>query len=98
MRGSPGHGARKMSENPQRRPEPYPVIDPLECKACGRCVAACPKKVIELGRDLNARGYAFAKYAGAGCIGCLNCFYCCPEPNAIEVHLPAKDSPGEGKG
>ena len=63
-----------MSEanNPKR--EPYPVIDPLECKACGRCIAICPKRVIEMGTELNARGYPFARYLGAGCIGCLNCF------------------------
>ena len=81
-----------MSEQPQPFELPYPAIDPLECKACGRCIAACPKKVIALGTELNARGYVFAKYAGAGCIGCLNCFYVCPEPNAIAVHVKAKES------
>lgn len=71
---------------------PYPEIDPLECKACGRCILACPKKVIAMGTELNARGYTFAKYVGAGCIGCLNCFYVCPEPNTIAVHLPVKEN------
>ena len=51
-----------------------------------------------MGRELNARGYTFAKYAGAGCIGCLNCFYVCPEPNAIEVHLPVKKPAQPGNG
>ena len=69
---------------------PYPVIDPLECKACGRCILACPKKVLRMGTKLNARGYTSAEYVGAGCIGCLNCFYACPEPNTFEVHLPVK--------
>lgn len=87
-----------MSAEKQTASAPYPVIDPLECKACGRCIAACPKKVIEMGRELNARGYTFAKYAGAGCIGCLNCFYVCPEPNAIEVHLPVKKPAQPGNG
>ncbi|HRT05487.1 MAG TPA: ferredoxin family protein [Kiritimatiellia bacterium] len=80
-----------MSEQVQPFELPYPAIDPLECKACGRCIAACPKKVIALGTKLNARGYVFAEYAGAGCIGCLNCFYVCPEPNAIAVHVKAKE-------
>lgn len=80
-----------MSESEQKPAAPYPVIDPLECKACGRCIAACPKKVLAMGQELNARGYPFAKYAGAGCIGCLNCFYVCPEPNAIEVHVPVRN-------
>ena len=53
-----------MSDNETKPAGPHPVIDALECKACGRCIAACPKKVIR--------------------------FYACPEPNAIEVHIPAK--------
>ena len=50
----------------------------------------CPKKVLALGDKLNARGYRYVEYAGEGCIGCANCFYACPEPNAIEVHVPVK--------
>ncbi|MDR0993374.1 MAG: ferredoxin family protein [Verrucomicrobiota bacterium] len=67
---------------------PYPVIVSLECKACGRCIAACPKHVLHMGAALNARGYPFAEYDGEGCIGCGNCFYACPEPNAVQVHIP----------
>ncbi|HNX57660.1 MAG TPA: 4Fe-4S dicluster domain-containing protein [Spirochaetota bacterium] len=70
--------------------KPYPVIKEIECKACGRCVAACPVKVLSLGKTLNARGYVFVSYKGEGCTGCGNCFYTCPEPNAIEVHTPGK--------
>lgn len=79
-----------MSPQENTFPLPYPAIDALECKACGRCVAACPKKVLRMGRTLNARGYVSAEYVGAGCIGCLNCFYACPEPNTFAVHLPAR--------
>ena len=82
-----------MSEQANQFDIPYPAIDPLECKACGRCIAACPKKVIRMGQTLNARGYPFAEYLGAGCIGCLNCFYVCPEPNAIAVHVNVKEAP-----
>ena len=64
----------------------YPEIDSLECKACGRCVAACPKDVLALGEEINARGYHAVVYLGEGCIGCGNCFYACPEPHAIRVH------------
>lgn len=79
-----------MSENPSPAAGPRPVVNELECKACGRCVLVCPKKVLSLGDELNARGYKFVKYAGEGCIGCANCFYACPEPNALEVHIPVK--------
>ncbi|MBQ7251608.1 MAG: ferredoxin family protein [Kiritimatiellae bacterium] len=71
-------------------PKPYPEINTLECKACGRCILACPKKVLEKGTQLNERGYVFTVYKGEGCIGCASCFYACPEPNALSVHIPQK--------
>ncbi|MDD3953457.1 MAG: ferredoxin family protein [Lentisphaeria bacterium] len=73
------------------RSKPYPLINAVECKSCGRCVESCPKKVLQIGKELNDRGYHYVVYSGTGCIGCNNCFYNCPEPNAIEVHIPAKD-------
>lgn len=70
---------------------PYPAINTLECKGCGRCTLVCPKNCLALGADLNARGYHFVQYSGSGCVGCASCFYACPEPNAIEVHIPLRD-------
>lgn len=69
---------------------PRPIIAALECKACGRCVVACPKGLLKLGDQLNTRGYRGILYAGEGCIGCAACFYTCPEPNALAVRLPAR--------
>ena len=77
----------KQTKAPQT---PYPKINAIECKACGRCVDACPKKVLELGTDLNDRGYRYVSYLGSGCVGCASCYYVCPEPHAIEVHLPPR--------
>lgn len=70
--------------------KPYPIIHEIECKSCSRCVVACPKKVLSLGEKLNERGYRYAVYAGEGCSGCTNCFYTCPEPNAIDLVLADK--------
>ena len=70
--------------------KPYPVINAIECKACGRCIAACPKDVLEMSETFNERGYKYARYVGEGCIGCAACYYTCPEPGAIELHLPVK--------
>ena len=75
-----------MSDNEKK--QAFPVINILECKACGRCVLACPVNVLEMGTELNERGYRYSIYKGSGCIGCGNCFYSCPEPSAIEVHIP----------
>jgi len=75
--------------------KPYPVINSLECKACERCLEACPVEVLKMGDELNDRGYKYAVYAGDGCIGCGACYYTCPEPLAIEVHIPQKEKAEE---
>lgn len=62
-----------------------PVINLDECKGCGRCITACPKKLLEMSTELNARGVCHIRYKGEGCIGCGLCFYTCPEPYAIKI-------------
>ena len=69
---------------------PYPIVYEDECKGCGRCIAACPKKVLGFSGSLNKRGYPYAKCLGEGCTGCFVCFYNCPEPYAIEVYRPGE--------
>lgn len=70
--------------------KPHPVINAIECKACERCILACPVNVLELSHEFNERGYRFIIYEGEGCTGCGGCYYTCPEPMAIEVHIPTK--------
>jgi len=77
-----------MSKNDKK--EPYPLINTLECKACGRCLLACPKEVLLMSENLNARGYNYIEYIGERCTGCASCYYTCPEPLAIEIHIPLK--------
>lgn len=62
-----------------------PVIDDEACKGCGRCVAACPRKVLRMRTAINRRGVLSAEYEGAGCTGCGVCFYNCPEFYALKV-------------
>lgn len=70
---------------------PHPIIIADECKGCGRCVAACPRKVLRTSGKVNRQGYVAIEYAGEGCSGCFICFYNCPEPFAIEVYRPDKE-------
>ena len=70
---------------------PFPVIIIEECKGCGLCITACPKKVLRSSGNVNRSGYVSAEYAGEECTGCAICFYNCPEPYAIEVHKADKE-------
>lgn len=67
---------------------PRPLIDAEECKGCGRCVEACPQKVLRMKSTLNARGVCPVEYLGEGCTGCAICFYNCPEPYVIQIQRP----------
>ena len=69
------------------------VVDPEACKACGRCVEACPKKLIEIipAEGVSAvacssrdKGKDVMKVCKAGCIGCMKCAKVC-ESGAVTV-------------
>ncbi|HHY00180.1 MAG TPA: ferredoxin family protein [Methanothermobacter sp.] len=74
----------------KKKKEPYPVFNQLECKACERCIIACRQGVLKMSDDINERGYHYAEYVGSGCNGCGDCYYTCPEPLAVEVHIPLR--------
>ncbi len=82
----------------------FVVVNVDECKGCALCIDSCLPKVLELAPDLSANGVHPAKYIGERCTGCGICYFCCPEPGAIEVYrkiAPAKTAatvlPAEGK-
>ncbi len=50
------------------------------CKGCGLCVGACPKKIVKLKAELNAKGYHPAGVEEKDkCIGCAFCATICPD-------------------
>ena len=63
-------------------------INKENCKGCGRCVAACPRKCLYLGDEMNAMGIKYVQRKGTDCISCGICFYNCPEPYALKIEKP----------
>ncbi len=70
-----------------------PLINPDKCTACGKCVAACPKQVIELALASKAvvischsrdKGVDTKKKCQVGCIACGICVRTCPV-DAIKI-------------
>ena len=56
------------------------VVDNERCKGCSLCVVACPGKVISLAKEVNAKGYNYAReYVEDTCIGCSACATVCPD-------------------
>jgi len=74
----------------ESNPQPFPIIHKNECKGCNRCVISCKNNALLISDDLNDNGYNYVKYKSEGCNGCGDCYYTCPEPLAIEVHIPKR--------
>lgn len=73
-----------------------PKIDELKCTACGLCVTACPRKIIELVPCSNRivvncnshdKGAVVRKVCKVGCIGCMICVKNAPEGYAVKDAL-----------
>ena len=70
-----------------------PIISKEKCTACGKCVAACPKQIIELAVEAKAvvvschsrdKGIDVKKKCQVGCIACGICVRTCPV-DAVKV-------------
>jgi len=57
-------------------------IIPERCKGCEICVRFCPKDVLQVSEQTNAKGYHYPDIAPGKAGECVNCQFCtlvCPE-------------------
>ena len=73
------------------------VID--RCKGCGFCVEYCPKDVLVMSDEFNAKGYHPPKVVKSGeCVNCNLCEMICPDFAIFSVEMavvaPVADAVG----
>ena len=62
------------------------VVVKERCKRCGYCIKFCPKNVLELGTEVNSKGYEYVQPVRMeDCVGCCICGKMCPD-GAIEIY------------
>jgi 2-oxoglutarate ferredoxin oxidoreductase subunit delta len=59
------------------------------CKGCGFCVEYCPRDVLAMSDEFNAKGYHPPKIVKSGeCVNCNLCEMICPDFAIFSVVLP----------
>jgi len=70
-----------------------PRINSNSCKGCGLCISFCPKNVLGLSEEINARGVQYAVcIAIEECNGCGICYQMCPDAAIEVVELKTEDA------
>lgn len=65
----------------RQRTRPKPYLYPQLCKACARCIEACPPGCISMGTEIEpATGFMPVVVNLDECTECGLCFTACPEP------------------
>ncbi|HUS71413.1 MAG TPA: 4Fe-4S dicluster domain-containing protein [Anaerolineae bacterium] len=66
---------------------PTIVIDEDRCKGCQLCTTVCPKDLVRMAKNFNAKGYHPSKLEDpeGECTGCTMCALMCPDV-AITVY------------
>jgi 2-oxoglutarate ferredoxin oxidoreductase subunit delta len=67
-------------------------LDKNKCKGCGYCTEFCPRDVLAMSQEFNAKGYNAAEVVDESkCLACGLCEIICPE-FTIKVNRKDKES------
>jgi 2-oxoglutarate ferredoxin oxidoreductase subunit delta len=70
-------------------------VIPGRCKECRFCVDFCPRDVLVLSTETNAKGYRYAVVAAGKEDACVHCEFCslvCPEYAIYTVEVPRAEA------
>lgn len=82
-----------MAATRSAKSRPRPFLFPQFCKACGRCIEACPKGLIHEGSEIEpATGLNPVEIDLEACNGCGLCLTACPEPFGL-MPIPEEGEP-----
>jgi 2-oxoglutarate ferredoxin oxidoreductase subunit delta len=80
---------RPLDADRMRPPRGTVKIVTERCKGCGFCVEYCPRDVLALSEEFNAKGYHPPKVVRGGeCAGCNLCEMICPDFAIFSVIAP----------
>ena len=63
-------------------PQGQVYLIPERCKGCSICVELCPRQVLQVSSNTNAKGYHYPEVAPGKEEECVHCDFCtmvCPE-------------------
>jgi 2-oxoglutarate ferredoxin oxidoreductase subunit delta len=70
-------------------------VIPSRCKECRFCIDFCPRDVLLLSKETNAKGYRYAVVAPGKEEACVHCEFCslvCPEYAIYTVEVPRAEA------
>ena len=91
------HWRKPLDSDRYSSPRGRVHLIPDRCKGCGYCVEFCPKEVLEVSDEFNAKGYHIPRIKPGGeCVACMFCERICPD-FAIYIERLDDEEPSEAQ-